>query len=162
MNLDAAKSLGTKGWHQLANSLKYETRNLIDGSFTDAKSGVRSQAVNPVNNEILAELPRSGEADVNAVVASARKMFRSEVWTRAAPRDRMDVMFRFTQRRPVGTSLAFDHRSRNAIQDDHTRAGRVHEHGIFPCLLRRLTIDRPNQVRASDAIYGWHHARVIR
>ncbi len=70
MNLDAAKSLDTKGWHQLANSLEYETRNLIDGSFTDAKSGARFQAINPVNNVILAELPPSGEAD--AAVASAR------------------------------------------------------------------------------------------
>ena len=76
MNLDAAKSLDTKGWHQLANALN-ETRNLIDGSFTDAKSGARFQAINPVNNEILAELPRSGEADVYAAVASARKMFNA-------------------------------------------------------------------------------------
>ena len=49
MNLDAAKSLDTKGWHQLANSLN-ETRYLIDGSFTDAKSGARFQAISPVNS----------------------------------------------------------------------------------------------------------------
>ncbi len=161
MNLDATKSLDSKGWHQLANSLKYETRIPIDGSFTAAKSGARFQAINPVNNEILAEPPRFGEADLNAAVVSARKMFKSGVWSRAAARDRMDVMFRFTQRRPARTSLVFDHRSRNAIQNDHTRADRIPEHAIFRYLSRHLTIDRPNQVWATDVTHSCHHACII-
>jgi acyl-CoA reductase-like NAD-dependent aldehyde dehydrogenase len=97
MKLEAAKSLDTAAWHRLASGLKYETRNLIDGAFKDARSGARFQAINPVDNSVLAEVPRSNGNDVDAAVANARATFRSGVWSRAAPRHRMDVMFRFTE-----------------------------------------------------------------
>src|SRR5579872_1526092 len=97
MKLDAAKTLDRKGWHDLANTLKYETGNLLDGAFVAARSGNRFQSVNPANGTALAWVPRSAEADVDAAVASARKAFKSGVWSRSAPRHRMDVMFRFTE-----------------------------------------------------------------
>ena len=70
MKLDAAKSLDTAGWHKFASALKYETRNLIDGSFVDSQSGKRFAAINPVNNLPLAEVSRSGAADVDAAVTA--------------------------------------------------------------------------------------------
>ena len=95
MKLDAAKSLDTAGWHKFASALKYETRNFIDGSFVDSQSGKRFAAINPVNNSPIAEVSRSGAADVDAAVQNARKLFKSGIWSRAAPRHRMEVMYRF-------------------------------------------------------------------
>jgi acyl-CoA reductase-like NAD-dependent aldehyde dehydrogenase len=95
MKLDAAKSLDTAGWHKFASTLKYETRNFIDGSFVDSQSGGRFAAINPVNNLPIAEVSRSGAADVDAAVQNARRQFKSGIWSRAAPRHRMDVMYRF-------------------------------------------------------------------
>jgi gamma-glutamyl-gamma-aminobutyraldehyde dehydrogenase len=97
VRLEAAKKLDTAGWRSFAAQLRYETKNLIDGKFCDSRAGARFAAVNPVNEEQIAELPRSDAQDVDAVVKVARKAYRSGVWSRAAPRQRMDVMFRFAE-----------------------------------------------------------------
>ncbi len=96
MKLDAAKSLDAKGWHSLVDGLKYETRNLIEGVFRDA-SRQRFEAINPVDNSVIGEFPRSVADDIDQAVASARRSFRSGAWSKAAPRSRMDVMYRFTE-----------------------------------------------------------------
>ena len=96
MKLEAAKLLDTQAWHDLARSLKYETRNLIDGRFVDSKSGRKFNATNPVDNSVIAEISRSNSSDVDLAVATSRKTFRSGVWSRMAPRQRMEVMYRFT------------------------------------------------------------------
>jgi acyl-CoA reductase-like NAD-dependent aldehyde dehydrogenase len=97
MNLELAKTLDTKSWHQFVKGLKYETQNLIDGHFVDAHSGKKFQSINPVNNSIIAEVSRSETADVDAAVHSSRRAFRSGAWSRMAPRARMEVMYRFIE-----------------------------------------------------------------
>jgi gamma-glutamyl-gamma-aminobutyraldehyde dehydrogenase len=97
VRLEQAKALDTAGWHAFARDLKFETRNLIDGEFTAASAGLHFPVLNPVNNAQVAEMPRSQAPDVERAVVAARRAFRSGAWSRAAPRQRMDVMFRFTQ-----------------------------------------------------------------
>jgi 4-guanidinobutyraldehyde dehydrogenase / NAD-dependent aldehyde dehydrogenase len=97
MRLEHAKELDTAGWHSFARALKYETRNLIDGKFVEAQGGLHFPVFNPVNNEQLAAMPRSQAIDVDRAVICARKTFRSGAWSRIAPRQRMEVMFRFTE-----------------------------------------------------------------
>lgn len=97
MRLESAKTLDTAGWHKFAGELKVETRNLIGGEFVAARSGRSFPAINPVDNSRIADVPRSDGSDVDAAVAAARQAFRSGVWSRSAPRSRMEVMFRFAK-----------------------------------------------------------------
>lgn len=97
MRVEQARALDTAGWHAFAENLKFETRNLIDGEFAAAQAGSCFSAINPVNGRQLAEVPRSQAIDVDRAVLAARKAFRSGCWSRAAPRQRMEVMFRFSE-----------------------------------------------------------------
>ena len=95
MNLEQAKALDRKAWHKLAGKLRPETRNFIGGKFVVARKGKTFETINPATGEVLAEVTRSDSGDVDAAVAAARKAFKSGVWSRMAPRDRMDVLYRF-------------------------------------------------------------------
>ena len=97
MNLEQAKSLKKRDFHEYADKLKYETRNFIDGKFVAAKSGRKFECVNPATGQTFCEVARSNADDVDAAVKAARKAFRSGVWSRMAPRDRMDVLYRFAE-----------------------------------------------------------------
>jgi len=97
MNLDQAKALDRKAWHKLADKLKPETRNFIGGKFVAAKKGKTFETINPATGEVLAEVTRSDAGDVDMAVAAARKAFKSGVWSRMAPRDRMAVLFRYAE-----------------------------------------------------------------
>ncbi len=95
MNLEQAKSLDKKAWHRLSDKLKPETRMFIDGKFVDAKRGRKFDSVNPATGDVIAEVARGGAEDVDAAVKSARKAFKSGVWSRMAPRDRMEILYRY-------------------------------------------------------------------
>jgi gamma-glutamyl-gamma-aminobutyraldehyde dehydrogenase len=95
MELEKLHKLTAKDWHKLADRIKPETRNFIGGKFVAAKKGRIFESANPVNGEVIAEVARSGADDVDAAVKAARKAFRSGVWSRMAPRDRMAVLYRF-------------------------------------------------------------------
>jgi acyl-CoA reductase-like NAD-dependent aldehyde dehydrogenase len=84
-------------WHAVAAAAlpRIETRLFIDGRFVDAARGGRFTTVNPANGEPLAEMSAGSEADVDCAVAAARKAFRSGAWSRIAPRQRMEVLYRF-------------------------------------------------------------------
>jgi len=84
-------------WQDIAAqaSRQIETRLYIDGDYVDAIDGGRFVTMNPANGEILAEMSAGTAADIDRAVAAARRAFRSGVWSRMAPRDRMEVLFRF-------------------------------------------------------------------
>ena len=77
MNLEQARSLDAKALHKAAAKLKPETRHFIDGKFVSSKKGKTFQTINPVK--------------------AARKAFKSGVWSRMAPRDRMAVIYKFAK-----------------------------------------------------------------
>jgi gamma-glutamyl-gamma-aminobutyraldehyde dehydrogenase len=97
MNLEQAKLLDKAGWHRRAEALEPETRNFIDGAFVGAKDGRTFEAVNPATGAVVAAVARSGADDVDRAVAAARRAFRSGVWSRMAPRDRMEVLYRYAR-----------------------------------------------------------------
>lgn len=74
-----------------------ETRLFIDGAFVDAIDGQKFESVNPANGEVIAAVSAAGKKDVDAAVAAARKAYRAGLWSRMAPRRRMEVLYRFTQ-----------------------------------------------------------------
>jgi acyl-CoA reductase-like NAD-dependent aldehyde dehydrogenase len=84
-------------WRSAAERVraKAATGLFIDGEHRDALKGGRFATTNPANGEILAEVALGNEADIDAAVASARRAFRAGVWSRLAPRERMEVLYRF-------------------------------------------------------------------
>ncbi len=82
-------------WRRRAGKLKFETRNFIDGKFVAAKGGGRFETINPATGEVIATVARSKVGDVNAAVKAARRAFKSGVWSRMEPRDRMAVLYRY-------------------------------------------------------------------
>jgi gamma-glutamyl-gamma-aminobutyraldehyde dehydrogenase len=95
MDASVATGLDAAGWHKLAGRLEPETRCLIDGEFVPAASGATFQTLNPATGQVLAEVARGVADDVDAAVTAARRAFKSGVWSRMAPRDRMEVLHRY-------------------------------------------------------------------
>jgi gamma-glutamyl-gamma-aminobutyraldehyde dehydrogenase len=97
MSLAALSAHDRSRWQAIAAAARprIETRLFIDGRFVDAARGGRFVTVNPATGEPLAEMSAGTEADVDRSVAAARKAFRSGVWSRLAPRQRMEVLCRF-------------------------------------------------------------------
>ena len=82
-------------WHKRATSLKPRTDLFIDGRFVKSRSGATFPTINPATGLVIAEMAKGGADDIDAAVASARKAFRSGVWSKMAPRDRMTVLYKF-------------------------------------------------------------------
>ncbi|MDH3521922.1 MAG: aldehyde dehydrogenase family protein, partial [Myxococcales bacterium] len=84
----------TAAWHELAERLRPETRCFVDGEFVPARAGGVFETINPATGQVLAEVARGTAQDIDAAVAAARRAFKSGVWSRMAPRDRMEVLYR--------------------------------------------------------------------
>jgi betaine-aldehyde dehydrogenase len=70
----------------MATVSKTKLQNFIDGELVDAADGATEDVVNPANGEVIAEMPLSGEEDVNRAVAAAKGAF--EGWARRTPGER--------------------------------------------------------------------------
>ena len=97
MTLEALAEYDAPRWHQAADRLKkrIETRLFINGEFVDAIDGGRFETVNPASGEVLAEMAEGTAKDIDAAVAAAKSAFRSGVWSKMAPRKRMEILYRF-------------------------------------------------------------------
>ncbi len=72
-----------------------ESRLWIDGRFVDAADGKRFDSVDPATGETIASVALAGPADVDRAVDAARRAFRDGRWTGLAPRERMEILYRF-------------------------------------------------------------------
>ena len=99
MSIDALSSYTLSDWQRVAarELAAAETRLFIDGEFRDAVAGGRFESTNPANREVIAAMAAADEKDVDAAVASARKAFRNGFWSGMAPRERMQVLYRYAQ-----------------------------------------------------------------
>jgi acyl-CoA reductase-like NAD-dependent aldehyde dehydrogenase len=95
MHIDQAKLLSFTDLQRYAGALQPETRMFIDGGLCDALSGKRFETVNPATSEVIASVPSADVDDVDRAVRSARRSFRSGIWSRLEPRARMEVLHRF-------------------------------------------------------------------
>ena len=95
MHIDQAKLLTVDDFRRHASALRPETRMFIDGELCDTQSGKRFETVNPATGEVITSVPSGDADDVDRAVRSARRAFRSGVWSRLEPRARMDVLYRF-------------------------------------------------------------------
>jgi gamma-glutamyl-gamma-aminobutyraldehyde dehydrogenase len=97
MSLTNIESHDLARWQQIAadTSQKVETRLFIGGEYVDAVRGGRFATVNPASSETVAMMSEGTADDINLAVASAKTAFKSGAWSRKAPRDRMDIMYRW-------------------------------------------------------------------
>lgn len=98
MSIQTASELSFESWQGVAEKAlnRPETRLFIGGDYVDAVDGERFETVNPANLQAIATVSAANAKDVDKAVASARKAFRSGIWSRMTPRDRMAIMYRFT------------------------------------------------------------------
>lgn len=97
MNLEQARQLRAEDWRARAASLTTEGRHFIDGAFTDAVDGETFAKHNPATGAEIARVARGRAADIDHAVNSANEHFRAGTWSRMAPRDRMDVLYRYAE-----------------------------------------------------------------
>ncbi len=98
MSTAAQEPIGQiRQWHEIADREKsrIETRLFIDGEYHDAVGGGRFENINPATGETLAEMARGTAQDIDLAVTAALRAYRSGAWSRMAPRDRMEVLYRF-------------------------------------------------------------------
>jgi len=62
----------------------------VDGEFVDALSGETMEVLNPATGEVIAEVPRAGQEDVDRAVAAAETAWES--WREKTPKDRMELL----------------------------------------------------------------------
>src|SRR5690554_2407754 len=84
-------------WIERAANLKFKTENFIDGEYRPAVEAGTFPVVNPATGAVIANVARGNVKDVNAAVESARRTFKSGVWSRMEPRERMDVLYRLAE-----------------------------------------------------------------
>jgi len=97
MDTPQTQPLTVEDYRRHAAALNPETRMFIDGALVDTPSGKRFETVNPANGEVVASVPSGSAEDVDRAVASARRAFKSGVWSRLEPRARMEVLYRFAR-----------------------------------------------------------------
>ena len=95
MNLSEARGLTAADWHQRAARLAPEGRHFIDGAFVDGADGAVFEDINPSTDEPFATVARGTATDVDRAVGNALRVFRAGAWSRMAPRERMQVLYRY-------------------------------------------------------------------
>lgn len=99
MNLESSTNRTLKDWQGIAERelAAVRTSFFIDGEYRDAIDGARFDTINPANLETIAAVSAANEKDVDVAVAAAKKAFRSGVWSHMAPRERMEILYRYTK-----------------------------------------------------------------
>ncbi len=82
-------------WEARAAALEIRGQAFINGRYVDAASGETFDTINPANGKILGAIAACDQADADAAVAAARRVFEQGSWSRMAPRARKAVMMRF-------------------------------------------------------------------
>jgi len=82
-------------WQQEAQSLSWTTEPLVDGVRRPSAAAGRFDLVSPRDGAVLATVADGTAADVDAAVRSARAVFESGEWSRAAAIERGRTLIRF-------------------------------------------------------------------
>jgi acyl-CoA reductase-like NAD-dependent aldehyde dehydrogenase len=87
----------TVDWRERATALVPRTEAFIDGSYRPALSGATFDCINPATGKTIAAVSSCDAVDVEAAVASARRVFDAGHWSRRAPAARKKVLLRFAE-----------------------------------------------------------------
>ncbi|GAB3377143.1 aldehyde dehydrogenase family protein [Spongiibacter taiwanensis] len=67
-------------------------QNLIAGEWREPLSASYMSVISPVNGQVVTEIPKSDEGDVNDAVAAARAAFESAAWREITIEDRSNIL----------------------------------------------------------------------
>jgi 4-(gamma-glutamylamino)butanal dehydrogenase len=87
----------TASWSALAAEVRPRTDLLVDGDWVPSASGERLSVVSPVDGSVVAEVACADGSDVDRAVAAARRAFEDRRWAGMAPRERKEVLVRWSQ-----------------------------------------------------------------
>ena len=73
-------------------------RMYINGEFAESRTGSWFPVMDPSTEEIIAEAPDAGEADIDAAVEAARAAFDSGAWPLTTAQERGRLLFRLAER----------------------------------------------------------------
>ncbi|MEM6499857.1 MAG: aldehyde dehydrogenase family protein, partial [Pseudomonadota bacterium] len=92
-----AKQHSREDWEKKAAALSFETQMFINGQYRDAKEGGRFETINPATGDVITSVSEGKSSDIEDAVAAARKAYRSGVWARKEPRERMRILYHFAE-----------------------------------------------------------------
>lgn len=79
-------------WSALAQQLVLRGEHFIDGKHVPAHSGATLDCSNPATGQVIAQIARGDQHDVDAAVASSLRAWKDGRWRTQAPRQRMEVL----------------------------------------------------------------------
>jgi acyl-CoA reductase-like NAD-dependent aldehyde dehydrogenase len=85
-------------WRAAAAALRPDPRPWIGGRRVEARTDGLFESRNPATDAVVAELPRGGEAEIDAAVRAARAAFDRGDWSQLSPRDRSRKVRAFADR----------------------------------------------------------------
>ncbi len=71
-------------------------QQLIGGSFVDSASGETLEVINPANDQVIANVPKSADEDVNRAVDAAETAFAT--WKNTTPQDRSLLLLKIADK----------------------------------------------------------------
>jgi acyl-CoA reductase-like NAD-dependent aldehyde dehydrogenase len=84
-------------WTRAAEELTVEGRMFLDGAFTWAVSGETFASLSPRDGQLITQVARGREEDVDRAVRGARTAFEDGRWRRRTPRARKAVLLRWAE-----------------------------------------------------------------
>ena len=119
-----------------------QQKMFVDGEFVDALSGETMEVLNPATGEVIAEVPRSGEGDVDRAVAAAEKAW--ETWREKTPKDRMELLLKLAD-------VIDDNAEELARLESRTSASRGGSRSTSPASCRTTSASSPGPPATSRA-----------
>lgn len=84
-------------WADKARELKIEHRLFIDGQYQEADDEGRFPVINPATEQVLTQISRARQVDVDDAVRAARDSFERGDWSQASPAVRKQVLLRLAE-----------------------------------------------------------------
>ena len=83
-------------WEDLAEKLSFSTHHIIGSERVMSEESMA--AINPANGEVLAQINKGGEIEIDRAVQAARQAFDYGPWPKMAPSERKKIMMNFAQK----------------------------------------------------------------
>src|SRR5271156_4462676 len=85
----------------------------IDGEFVESKAQSWFPVYDPSTEEVIAEVPDSGAADVDRAVKAARIAFDSGPWAQTTAQDRGRILFKLAEKIRQNAAMLAEIEARN-------------------------------------------------
>jgi 1-pyrroline dehydrogenase len=86
-------------------------KNFVGGEWVDAAEGGTMEVINPATGEVIAEVPRGTQADVDRAVEAAKKAY--EEWRETTPGERAEMLLKLADLIDENTEELAELESRN-------------------------------------------------